>query len=228
MRRHRSRAESQSSLFDWHDRPFVPTCPRIKHRAQRQARLARQGHRRRRLGLAGASTMLSCPRSEAAIAADRAESGSPIVRGGKGAAATHIRSTARAAGPSFPVRRLEGVGRPGRAGPIFDGGVLQPCVGTVTRPSRLVGDRLFSVLSAGGGFRPGVRPPPGSRRCSRISTARRPACAPAPRPEYGAAAPCSDRRAPGTSTPDGCRAGSGATATRSRSGSCGPGHYPPC
>jgi hypothetical protein len=152
--RHRSRAESQSSvpLFDWHDRPFVPTCPRIKHRAQRQARLARQGHRRRRLGLAGASTMLSCPRSEAAIAADRAESGSPIVRGGKGAAATHIRSTTRAVGPSFPVRRLEGVGRPGRAGPIFDGGVLQPCVGTVTRPSRLVG-----------GQRPPVQCPLGRR-----------------------------------------------------------------
>ena len=32
--------------------------------------------------------MLSCPRSEAVITADRAESGSPIERGGKGAAAT--------------------------------------------------------------------------------------------------------------------------------------------
>lgn len=70
--------------------------------------------------------MLSCPRSEAAIAAGRAESGSPIERGGKGAAATHIRSVTVVAGPSFPVRRLKGIGRPGRAGPIFDGSVLQP------------------------------------------------------------------------------------------------------
>src|SRR3954468_11362984 len=31
-----------------------------ERRAQRRARLARQGHRRRRLGLAGASTVLSC------------------------------------------------------------------------------------------------------------------------------------------------------------------------
>ena len=113
MRRHRSRAESQSSvpLFDWHDRPFVPTCPRIKHRAQRQARLARQGHRRRRPGLAGASTMLSCPRSDAAITADRTKSGSPIGRGGKGAAATHIRSATVVVGSSFPVRRLERASR---------------------------------------------------------------------------------------------------------------------
>ena len=153
MRGPRSRAESQSSvpLFDWHDRPFVPTCPHIEHRAQRQARLARQGHRRRRRGLAGASTMLSCPRSEAAITADRAESGSPIERGGKGAAATHIRSATVVTGPSFPVRRLEAWGRPGRAGPIFCGGVLQPCAETVTRPSRLVG-----------GQRPPVQYPLGS------------------------------------------------------------------
>jgi hypothetical protein len=118
MRKSRSRAKSQSSvrLFDWHDRPFVPTYLRIKHRAQRQARLARQGHRRRRRGLAGASTMLSCLRSEAATAADRAESGSPIERGGKGAAATHIRSATVVAGPSFPVRRLEAWGEARKGG----------------------------------------------------------------------------------------------------------------
>jgi hypothetical protein len=63
MRKWRSRAENQSSvpLFDWHDRPFVPTCPHVEHRAQRQARLARQGHRRRRLGLAGGRKLRSLP-----------------------------------------------------------------------------------------------------------------------------------------------------------------------
>src|SRR3954454_241597 len=118
MRKSRSRAKSQGSvpLFDWHDRPFVPTCPHVEHRAQRQARLARQNHRRRRRVIAGASTMLSCPRSEAATAADRAESGSPVERGGKGAAATHIRSVTVVAGPSFPVRRLEAWGEARKGG----------------------------------------------------------------------------------------------------------------
>src|SRR3954463_10824427 len=59
---------------------FVPTCPRVEHRAPWKARLARQGQ-----------PQASCPcRSEhdailpevgIAIAADRAESGSPIGRG---------------------------------------------------------------------------------------------------------------------------------------------------
>jgi hypothetical protein len=49
-----------TSLFDRRDHLFVPTCLYQEHRAQRTARLARQGHRCRRLGLAGASTVLSC------------------------------------------------------------------------------------------------------------------------------------------------------------------------
>jgi len=52
-----------TSLFDRRDHLFVPTCLFQERRAQRTARLARQGHRRRRLGLAGASTVLSCRRS---------------------------------------------------------------------------------------------------------------------------------------------------------------------
>jgi hypothetical protein len=50
-----------TSLFDRRDHLFVPTCLFQERRAQRTARLARQGHRRRRL--AGASTVLSCRRS---------------------------------------------------------------------------------------------------------------------------------------------------------------------
>ena len=49
-----------TSLFDRRDHLFVPTCLFQERRAQRTARLARQGHRRRRLGLAGASTVLFC------------------------------------------------------------------------------------------------------------------------------------------------------------------------
>ena len=49
-----------TSLFDRRDHLFVPTCLVSERRAQRTARLARQGHRRRRPGLAGASTVLSC------------------------------------------------------------------------------------------------------------------------------------------------------------------------
>src|SRR3954447_5878771 len=49
-----------TSLFDRRDHLSVPTCLCQERRAQRTARLARQGHRRRRLGLAGASTVLSC------------------------------------------------------------------------------------------------------------------------------------------------------------------------
>ena len=49
-----------TSLFDRRDHLFVPTCLFQERRAQRTARLARQGHRRRRPGLAGASTVLSC------------------------------------------------------------------------------------------------------------------------------------------------------------------------
>ena len=49
-----------TSLFDRRDHLFVPTYPVAERRAQRKARLARQGHRRRRLGLAGASTVLGC------------------------------------------------------------------------------------------------------------------------------------------------------------------------
>jgi hypothetical protein len=49
-----------TSLFDRRDHLFVPTCLYQERRAQRTARLARQGHRRRRLGLAGASTVLFC------------------------------------------------------------------------------------------------------------------------------------------------------------------------
>src|SRR3954468_24645992 len=49
-----------TSLFDRRDHLFVPTCLYQERRAQRTARLARQGHRRRRPGLAGASTVLFC------------------------------------------------------------------------------------------------------------------------------------------------------------------------
>jgi hypothetical protein len=52
-----------TSLFDQRDHLFVPTCLVSERRAQRTARLARQGHRRRRPGLAGASTVLGCRRS---------------------------------------------------------------------------------------------------------------------------------------------------------------------
>ena len=49
-----------TSLFDQRDHLFVPTCLVSERRAQRTARLARQGHRRRRHALAGASTVLFC------------------------------------------------------------------------------------------------------------------------------------------------------------------------
>ena len=49
-----------TSLFDRRDHLFAPTCLFQERRAQRTARLARQGHRRRRPGLAGASTVLFC------------------------------------------------------------------------------------------------------------------------------------------------------------------------
>jgi hypothetical protein len=49
-----------TSLFDRRNHLSAPTCLDQERRAQRTARLARQGHRRRRLGLAGASTVLFC------------------------------------------------------------------------------------------------------------------------------------------------------------------------
>ena len=54
-----------TSLFDRRDHLFVPTCLFQERRAQRTARLARQGHRRRRL--AGASTVLFCRGSGSSV-----------------------------------------------------------------------------------------------------------------------------------------------------------------
>ena len=56
-----------TSLFDRWDHLFVPTCLYQERRAQRTARLARQGHRRRRHGLAGASTVLFCHGSGSSV-----------------------------------------------------------------------------------------------------------------------------------------------------------------
>src|SRR3954471_12461430 len=56
-----------TSLFDRRDPLFAPPCLFQERRAQRTARLARQGHRRRRPGLAGASTVLSCRWSGSAV-----------------------------------------------------------------------------------------------------------------------------------------------------------------
>ena len=118
MRRCRSRVENQGlvALFDRHDRPFVSTCPNTEHRAQRKARLARQDHRRQAAWACRSEHNAILPEVESCDHDDRAESRPPILRGGKGAATTHIRSAAVAAGPSFPVRRLEAWGEARKSG----------------------------------------------------------------------------------------------------------------
>jgi hypothetical protein len=143
MRKWRSRAENQSSvpLFDWHDRPFVPTCPHVEHRAQRQARLvwptAAGG-----LALPEVGSCDHCRSCRKRFSRRTRRKR----RRGNSYPVDH-----RSGRTQLPRASARGLGRPGRAGPLFCGGVLQPCAETVARPSRLVG-----------GQRPPVQCPLGS------------------------------------------------------------------